>query len=143
MLHDKGLDFWYNSTAIQAAAGNVDSPSIDLIATSRKIFAGKMPDLHIQVNTTLVGATATVQMKLQDSADDSTFADVVNSTTQVVQSAVIPIAELVAGYEFSMPTNPNQVVRRYIRLRAVIGTATITAGVISAGLMDKRQTNHI
>ena len=92
------------------------------------------------VNTTLVGAGATVQMVLQDSADDTTFASVLNATTQTVASAVIPIAELVSGYEWTFPYSPNTVVRRYIRLRAVIATATITAGTITAGLAAKRRT---
>ena len=140
-MHDIGNDFWFNSTAIQAAAGNVDSVSVDLRATTRKIFSGTDVDIHAMVSTTLVGATATVQMKLQDSADDTTFADVLNATTQTIASAVIPIAELVSGYEWSFPYSPNTVVRRYLRLRAVIATATITAGTITAGLLDKRLTS--
>jgi len=144
MLHDKGNDFWYGSTALQVTGGAglaVLSPSIDLKSTSRKIFAGTPVDIHAQITTAAAGGTS-VQLTLEDSADDVTFATVKNSTTQVVQSAVIPLAELVAGYEFSFPYSANTVVRRYLRLSAnVIGTFTAT--VITAGLIDKRQTNHL
>ena len=142
MLHDKGNDFWYGSAALNVAPGNVDSPSIDLKRVSGKPFAGHAVDIHAQVTAAFVGGTA-IQLKLQDSADDSTFADVLNATTQSVASVVVPLAELLAGYEWSFPYGPNTVVRRYVRLRAVI-TGTFTAGgLVTAGLIDKRQTNHL
>ena len=57
MLYDKGNDFWFNSTAIQAPAGNVDSVSIDLgNVPTRRVLSGKHEDVGAMVH--LVFGTA-------------------------------------------------------------------------------------
>lgn len=143
MLHDKGLDFFYMDTTIRAAQA-WPSASIDLKAVSRKLFAGKRPLLRAVVNVAFTsGGAATLQLTLQDSADDSSFAAVMNSVTQeAVQTEAIPVAELTLGYEFALAMPPNQALRRYIRLNAVVATAAMTAGTLTAGFVAEYQTNH-
>lgn len=155
MLRDKGNDFWFEQSTAAWAVGNIDSPSIDLLInpattgqfqpTNRKIFSGKLPDLHMVVRTTFVGATATVQFILQDSADDAAFANLLHpgSATQIVASPAYPVADLIQGFEPTIEQNPNTVIRRYLRMRATIATANITAGAFTAGFVVNRQTNHI
>ena len=76
-------------------------------------------------SATAAGA-ATVTFAVQDSADNSTFADV--SVT-----AAIGKATLVAGYQIviRMPTK----LRRYCRVNYTVGTGPLTAGKFSAQLV--------
>lgn len=143
-IHDKGNDFWVEQdTALWATTpvASQASPSIDLKRVSGKPFAGSKPmDIEILINKTFVGATSTTQFILEDSADDITFAVVLNGTGQEVQTEAIPVAVLVEGYQPAMPYHANLVVRRYMRLRAAVATANLSDGTVTAGLVCKRQT---
>ena len=73
------------------------------------------------------GGSATLQVQVQTSPDNSAW-------SILVQSDAIAVASLVQGYKFL----PNEVpggTSRYLRLNYVVGTATMTAGAITAGLV--------
>jgi len=75
------------------------------------------------------GGAATIQVILADSVDDSTFADVWTSEAYSLANAVTAF-----GTEFAFDVPPLQM-QRYIRLEIVVGTAALTGGTLTAGLV--------
>lgn len=90
--------------------------------------------LSVRVVTAFAGLTS-LQVVVQTSADNSTWLD-------VESSRAVPAAELVAGFQFHVPNDfPEGLRRRYTRLNyVVVGTAT--QGAITAGAVAGRQTNR-
>lgn len=80
---------------------------------------------------TAAGA-ATVTFALQDSADNSSFAD-------VAVTAAIGKATLVAGYQIVIPM-PTKM-RRYQRVNYTVATGPLTAGKFSAQIVAGIQQN--
>ncbi len=87
--------------------------------------------LDVLINVAFAGGT-NVAFKLQDSADDSTFAD-----TQILVAA-IAAATLVAGYRVMRIALPPDV-QRYVKMVYTI-TGTHTAGKVNARLRYGAQT---
>ena len=69
---------------------------------------------------------------VQDSADNSTWAD-------VAVTAAIPKATLVAGYQHIIPM-PTKL-RRYCRVYYTVATGPLTAGTFSAQIVTGIQQN--
>lgn len=86
-------------------------------------------DARIHVAVTSAGA-ATVQVNFLNSAN----ADLSAGVAQIF-SEVVPKATLVVGYRFRHGHTPGVVPSRYVGAQVVIGTATVTAGTYSSGLM--------
>ena len=82
--------------------------------------------------TATASGAATVTFSVQDSADNSTFAD-------VVASAAIGKAALVAGAQIVIPMPVQH--RRYVRLNYTVGTGPLTAGKFSAQVVTGIQQN--
>lgn len=79
--------------------------------------------LKTVVNTAFTsGGSATIQIVLQDSADNSSWAD-------VILGKAIAVADAVAGVDLFGRRLPNTL-RRYIRVVYRIGTAAMTAGKV-------------
>lgn len=56
-------------------------------------------------------------------------------------SKVVPLADLVAGYQFPVQVLPNEITERYLGIEyVVVGTAP-TAGKVTAGITFGNQTN--
>lgn len=130
MYIDKALQV-SNEQAVTASAASTDV--ID--------FGQVNPDLGMcdqcnMVITTDEAATAagaaTVTFSVQDSADNSTFAD-------VAVTAAIGKATLVAGYQHVIPM-PTKL-RRYCRVYYTVGTGPLTAGKFSAQVVTGIQQN--
>lgn len=81
--------------------------------------------LEVRVGATAFAGGTSVQVKLQDSADNSTFAD-------LTLSAAILTASLVAGALMMKIALPSTL-RRYIRLAYVVA-GTMSAGTVNAHL---------
>jgi hypothetical protein len=97
--------------------------------TVKSSAAARPPTFIVRVDTTVTSAgAATVAAVLQDSADNSSWAD-------VVSGAVIAKATLVAGKEMVKVKVPVGT-RRYLRAIARIATADLTAGKFDAYLVD-------
>ena len=80
------------------------------------------------VTTAFTGGTGTyLQVKLQDSADDTTFADLSGGAT-----GQIPVASLVAGYQFELivPDKCRQYMQAYYSMDAAFGAAAISADIV-------------
>jgi hypothetical protein len=102
------------------AAGTADTGGIDMAKFRRAIFV---------LNVGAFGASATVDMKLQESTDNSTFTDITGATITQLAAAggnnrlatlEIRAGQLAAG-------------KRYVRARVTVGTATTTLQCLALG----------
>lgn len=82
--------------------------------------------------TTAASGAATVTFAVQDSADNSSWAD-------VVATAAIGKAALAAGQQVVLPM-PTKL-RRYCRVNYTVGTGPLTAGKFSAQIVAGTQQN--
>lgn len=115
-------------TVTAVSTNVVDAGATKNAAIGRDLGAGTPLWLYVNVSTAFAAAgAATLVVTLQDSADNATFAD-------VATSGAIPVASLKAGYQiqlgFPVPT------RRYTRVNYTVATGPMTAGNISAHLVD-------
>lgn len=135
MLIDKANTFATNYAP--TAVGTTYSDVIDL-GVGRDIGGAVTENLKLlcQVVTTFTsGGSATLQVQLQASTDNSTF-------VTLSQSDAIAVASLLQGYKFlesGLPSGPYTTLYRYLRLAFVVGTAAMTAGALSAGLVPSLQ----
>jgi len=83
--------------------------------------------------TATSGGSATVQAVLQDSADNSTFAD-------VVAGPAVAVASVIAG-KVLLQVQPPPGMRRYWRIVWRVGTAVLTAGKFDAYVSNTIQRN--
>ncbi|MEQ9347741.1 MAG: hypothetical protein RIG26_14975 [Thalassospira sp.] len=119
----------YNSTNIidTGAPGTVYGAAA---ALARNVGPGTPVPILVQlVETVTSGGAATMQFQIE-TADELAF-----DTTNVVvaQSRVYALADLVAGLKWGVGVLPNDM-KRFIRVNYVIGTATTTAGLATAGI---------
>ena len=129
MYIDKNLQV-SNEQAVTASAASTDV--IDFGQANSDVG---MADLYAVITTDEAAAAAgaaTVTFSVQDSADNSTFAD-------VAVTVAIAKATLVAGYQHVIPL-PTKL-RRYCRVYYTVGTGPLTAGKFSAQVVAGFQQN--
>jgi hypothetical protein len=134
MILDERTEF-ADAAAIGMAAGNAIAPNTDVIDTGatptlKNLGAGEPLYLVIQVDTTFVGATATIQFQL---ASDSVAA-LTTSKTIHIDTGAIAVATWVAGYTLVYALPQQATYERYLGLWETVATATVTAGKINAFL---------
>jgi len=134
------LDSELSFSAAQAVTANGDTPSTNSYDSGgfpAQGDAGQTSEsLWVNVfcsTTATTGSGATVQAVLQDSADGSTFAD-------VVASQAFAIGSVVAGATL-LQLQPPPAMRRYWRVVYRIGTGTLTAGKFDAYVSNTFQRN--
>lgn len=115
-------------TATAVSTNVVDAGATKNVAIGRDLGAGTPLYLFINVSQTFTAAgAATLTATLQDSADNATFAD-------VASLGPFSLAQLVAGKGFNVglpiPT------RRYTRVNYTVATGPMTAGIVSAHIVD-------
>lgn len=87
-------------------------------------------DLISEITTTCIGATATIQAQIVcDSAANLTTAPQI-----LLQTDLIPVAQLVTGYRFPFGPVPAKIPKQFLGMRYVIATAVLTAGNVSSRL---------
>lgn len=133
MLLDGETQF-SNRQAITATA--VSTNVIDLGATGTRANANSAlrrdigdwgNDLLVQVTQDFAGGTSlAVQVQTDDNAGFT-------SPTTVGQTAAVPVADLKAGYRFSLGDFPINTAERFVRLNYVV-VGTMTAGTITAAV---------
>lgn len=130
MFIDKALQV-SNEQAVTASAASTDvidfgqaNPNIGMDDRSKMVIT-------VDESATASGA-ATVTFSVQDSADNSSFAD-------VAVTAAIGKATLVAGYQHVIPM-PTKL-RRYVRVYYTVATGPLTAGKFSAQVVAGIQQN--
>lgn len=106
----------------------IDAGATKNAAIGRDLGGGTQLFLEVTVGATFtaVGA-ATLAVALQDSADNASFADVLTLPP-------LALASLVVGSRFYIPL-PAQM-RRYIRANYTVATGPMTAGSLSAQVVD-------
>jgi hypothetical protein len=85
------------------------------------------------------GGSATLQVQIQGSTDNSSF-------SVIAQSDAVAVASLTQGYKFLqglLVSPPSATPYRYLRLAYVIGTAAMTAGALTAGLTPALQHSPV
>lgn len=129
MLIDKALQV-SNEQAVTSSAA-----STDVIDTGQTTPDLGVADLYLVITTdeaATASGSATVTFSLQDSADNSSFAD-------VAVTAAIGKATLVAGYQHVIPL-PTKL-RRYLRAYYTVATGPLTAGRFSAQIVAGYRQN--
>lgn len=122
------------SDAQAVTATAVSTKSIDTTTALRNIGSGNQIEVLVAVGTAFTAAgAATMTIALQDSADNTTFAD-------VLVSPAIAVASLAAGFE-ALRVRVPATTRRYIALNYTIATGPMTAGALTAVLELDRQDN--
>lgn len=120
-----------NAQAVTATAASTDV--IDFGQANPNVGLDDRSNMVITVDTAATAAgAATVTFSVQDSADNSTFAD-------VAVSAAIGMGDLVAGYQHIIPM-PTKL-RRYCRVNYTVATGPLTAGAFSAQVVTGVQQN--
>lgn len=119
--------------SVAAAVGDVVSTNVYDTGAAADVGNGEELVLLAKMNAALVGAGASIQAVLQDSADNTTFADVQAGPAVTVANAVAnrTIAR------FYLPIG----LRRYLRVVYRISGATTTAGTASAYIVLDAQYN--
>ena len=115
-------------TVTAVSTNVVDAGATKNAAIGRDLGAGTPLYLFLNVSQTFTAAgAATLTATLQDSADNATFAD-------VASLGPFSLAQLVAGKGFNVglpiPT------RRYTRVNYTVATGPMTAGIVSAHIVD-------
>jgi hypothetical protein len=108
-----------NISAKQRAAGAVNGTSIDLT----NYYGG----VKFLISAGTFGASATLDAKLQESDDDSTFTDVSGQA----------ITQLTAAGTASLSANVRSFNKRYIRLVATSAVAAVDYGATFVGQKTK------
>lgn len=99
---------------------------------------GHKGELLAQVTETFTsGGAGTLAVNVVQSAN----ADL-SSATVLHGTPALALATLRAGYQFRIAL-PAGITQRYIGLQYVIATATMTAGKVTAGLVEAKQTNPL
>lgn len=106
--------------------GNDQSSDISL--TGENLWINAVVD-----TTATSGGSATVQAVLQDSANGSTWAD-------VVAGPAVAVANVTAGATL-LQVQPPVGMRRYFRIAWRVGTAALTAGKFTAYVSNSIQRN--
>jgi hypothetical protein len=126
-------------TTSAASANVIDlgSPGTVLNAPyplNRDIGRGTPIPLLVQVTTAF--ATLTSLKVAVQSSDTEAFGGQVDT---VLESEAIPVAQLIAGYQFRLDFVPKGVKHRYVRLYYTVAGSNATAGAVTAGITAGNQ----
>lgn len=113
--------------SVAAAAGDIVSTNVYDTGAAADVGIGEHMYLYAKMNAALVGAGTSIQVVLQDSADNATFAD-------KQASAAVPVASATANATLAKVRLPIGL-RRYLRVAYRISGGTTTQGTASAYLV--------
>ena len=126
-----GLDLWGGTSLLPDTMGNT---LLADVGRSRTVF------LLVQVTVAPTsGGAATVSFELITATNDLLTTGVVSHQL----TAAIPVAQLVAGYQFKLEITPGlPSTGRYLGVRYNVATAQLTgAGAFTASIVADKQTN--
>lgn len=125
---DKDAMFWDAKAGSDLTVTTHNSSSIDLNAAD--IDEMNPGEVQIVCQKFTSGGSATVLFTLQDSADNSSFANV--TPVHITMAATAFDHADLKDIRYTLPRIG---LRRYVRLTCTIGTAAITGGTLYAGLV--------
>lgn len=123
MIDYEGL--FSNGQAITATANSTNV--VDLGTTKD---SGPGEEIPIEVKVTEDFATLT-SLKVTVYTDD---AEGMGTQVELMSSAAVPVASLVAGYKFRLRLPPHGL-KRYLRLTYTVGGSNATTGKVFAGVV--------
>lgn len=137
------LDALLRLSTAQALTSTGTTPSTNVVdlGDARDLgVADPRIGIYVTVGTAFTsGGAGTLQIKVQGSADNSTWDD-------YALSPVYALADLVAGAKlmnWKLMERPADIpLPRYLRLAYVVGTAAMTAGTVNANMPLDGQANH-
>ncbi len=133
MIYDNEAIFSDQQDLSQVAGTYI---STNVVKAPANTAWGEPLNIPIQVTEDFVSAgAATLKVQLYT---DSVVG--FGSEVLLAESAVIAKSVLVAGYVFSVQFLPEGDLG-FLRIKYVIGTATTTAGLVTAGFVETRQTS--
>jgi hypothetical protein len=128
-------------TATAASTNIVDlgatgTPYGALGALIRDVGRGTPVEILVTVTTTFATLTSlTVSIETDDNSGFS-------SAAIALTGNAVPVATLVAGYQFRVPTVlPHGTNERYLRLKYTVAGSNATAGAVTAAIVAGRQSN--
>lgn len=131
MIFDKTNKF-SSEQAVTATAASTNV--IDLGVSLRDVGVGERVPVWVGVDVDFAGLTS-LQVSVETD-DDEAF----GTAKTVIQTGAVLLADLKAGYQFSIQDVPKNVLGRYMRLNyTVVGTGT--AGTLTSGVTMGNQTN--
>lgn len=131
MIFDKTNKF-SSEQAVTATAASTNV--IDLGVSLRDVGVGEHVPVWVGVDVDFAGLTS-LQVSVETD-DDEAF----GTAKTVIQTGAVLLADLKAGYQFSIQDVPKNVLGRYMRLNyTVVGTGT--AGTLTSGVTMGNQTN--
>ena len=101
---------------------------------------GRGTEIPLLIQVTVDFATLTSLKVAIQSGDVEGFTGQVDT---VLETEAIPVAQLVAGYQFPIHSIPKGVKHRYVRLYYTIAGSTATAGAVSAGITKGNQDTSV
>ncbi|PTR05681.1 MULTISPECIES: Bbp16 family capsid cement protein [unclassified Novosphingobium] len=114
--------------------GATGTPYNSSVPLTRDIGRGEEVELSVAVVASFNNLTS-LTVGVQTSPDNSTW-------TTRYQGEAVPLASLVAGYQFKFPCCFDEGTdTRYVRLYYTVAGTAPTAGSITAGQVASRQTN--
>lgn len=115
-------------TATAVSTDVIDAGATKNPAIGRDLGGGTQLFLEVTVGATFTaGGAGTLTIALQDSADNSSFAD-------VLTTPALALAALTAGQRFYIPLPAKM--RRYIRANYTVATGPMLTGNVSAQVVD-------
>jgi len=102
------------------SAGDADTGGIDMRKFRRALFV---------LNVGAFGSSATVDMKLQESTDNSSFTDLAGTGVAITQLVVAGGNNRLATLE----VRADQITKRYVRARVTVGTAATLLQCLALG----------
>jgi hypothetical protein len=101
---------------------------------------GRGVPIPLLVQVTVAFATLTSLKVGIESSDTEAFGGQVDT---VLESPAIPVAKLLAGYQFPINFIPKGVKHRYVRLKYTVAGSTATAGQVTAGITAGNQDTSV
>lgn len=119
-----------NGQTVSEVVGTyVSENSIDMLSAKRQISRGFPPRMHVTMATALVGAGASIQAQLIESASGA-----LTSPTVLASGPVVGVADAIAGKELLDVAIPDTS-KRYLGTQYIISGATTTDGTVNANLV--------
>lgn len=148
MILDRELSFSTAQDLAQVAGTYLSEDVVDLRTAGTPVVGSNIYDLGrgtpVQLVATVVETftslgAATLRAQLVNAANEALS----SSAVVLMETDLLALATLVQGYQLRFSTLPVGLSGRYLGFKYTIGTATMTAGAISAFLALDRQTNRL
>lgn len=128
-VFDKDRMFWDALTMASGfGVGTVNSASIDMGVADADETGDPEVVAYVLGPTSAGGNTGVLQLVVQDSADNSSFATIMTDKASAANAADMGLG---SPRRFKLPIKH----RRYVRLQAVVSVQAFTAGSLSAGVV--------